>query len=287
MELTLTNWYLFPVSILIATLAMASGVGGAVFFSPLFIIALKLEPSVAIGAALITELFGFSSGLYAYAKRRLIDTNLGLKLLMFSVPAAIVGSLSADLFPAVALKSIFAVGIIFIGTQLYLSYRQEQREKLDTEIKDEAVVKHESELIARDGTTYHYTVCEKAQGMFFAAIGGAFLGMISVGLAELEEYHLVARCRIPSPVAVATSIFVVVVSVLIASVGHFYNFATGAEPETLRQVVSIVMFTIPGVIIGGQIGPLIQAKVNPDILKIAISVLFVAVGVFMLSTLAK
>ncbi len=41
------NWYLFPVSILIATIAMASGIGGAVFFSPLFIFVLKLEPSVA------------------------------------------------------------------------------------------------------------------------------------------------------------------------------------------------------------------------------------------------
>ena len=111
--------------------------------------------------------------------------------------------------------------------------------------------------------------------------------MISVGLAELEEYHLVARCRIPSPVAVATSIFVVVVSVLTASLGHFYNLATGAEPGILRQVGSVVMFTIPGVIVGGQIGPLIQARLNPDIVKVAISLLFVGVGVFMLSTVVQ
>ena len=286
-ELTSQNWYLFPVSVLIATVAMASGVGGAVFFSPLFIIVLKLEPSVAIGAALATELFGFSSGLYAYAKRKLIDYRLGAGLLMFSVPAAIVGSLSSEAFPAVVLKSIFAVGIIFIGTQLYTSYRREQREKIDRDIEEEAEVEHESELTARDGKVYRYTVCEKNQGRFFAAIGGAFLGMISVGLAELQEYQLVARCRVPSPVAVATSIFVVVVSVLTASLGHFYNFATGAEPGILRQVGSVVMFTIPGVIVGGQIGPLIQARLNPDIVKVAISLLFVGVGVFMLFTVVQ
>ena len=45
-------------------------IGGAVFFSPLFILVLKLEPSVAIGTALITELFGFASGLSAYWRRR-------------------------------------------------------------------------------------------------------------------------------------------------------------------------------------------------------------------------
>ena len=48
MELGFGHWYLFPISILIATTAMASGVGGAVFFSPLFILVLQLEPAVSV-----------------------------------------------------------------------------------------------------------------------------------------------------------------------------------------------------------------------------------------------
>ncbi len=78
---------------------MTSGVGGAMFFSPLFIIVLGLPPSVAVGTALTTELFGFSSGVYAYWKRRLIDFKLGTSLLMFAVPAAIVAR-PAGLEPA-------------------------------------------------------------------------------------------------------------------------------------------------------------------------------------------
>ena len=81
-------WYLFPAAIAISTVAMASGIGGAVFFSPLFIIVLKLEPSIAIGTALITELFGFGSGLSAYWRRGLIDFRLGRQLLVFSIPGA-------------------------------------------------------------------------------------------------------------------------------------------------------------------------------------------------------
>ena len=42
--MTLQYWYMFPIAILIATIAMASGVGGATFFSPLFILALGLPP---------------------------------------------------------------------------------------------------------------------------------------------------------------------------------------------------------------------------------------------------
>ena len=282
---TLELWYLFPLSVLIATIAMTSGVGGAVFFSPLFIIVLGLPPSVAVGTALTTELFGFSSGLYAYWKRQLIDFKLGTSLLMFAVPAAIVGSLSADVFPADVLKTIFAVGIIFIGSQLYQSYRREERERLDQDTEEDARQDYESVLRDRAGREYRYTVCNKNQGRMFAAIGGAFLGMISVGLAELQEYHLVGRCRVPSPVAVGTSVFVVVVSVLIASLGHFYHFVTEADSTILSQVLNIIVFTVPGVLIGGQIGPLLQARLNPDVVKVGMSFLFVGVGVFMLSTL--
>jgi uncharacterized protein len=66
MEISLEFCYLLPISIGIATIAMSSGIGGAVFFSPLFMIGLGLEPKIAIGAALATELFGFASSLYSY-----------------------------------------------------------------------------------------------------------------------------------------------------------------------------------------------------------------------------
>ncbi len=282
--MTFEYWYLFPVSILVATIAMASGIGGAVFFSPIFILVLKLEPAVAVGTALTTELFGFSSGVFAYWKRRLIDYKLGANLLMYSVPAAILGGLNAERFPPEILKSIFAVGVIFIGSQLYLSYRREEKEKLDKEIAEESEEQCESSLTDRAGKVYRYTVCNKGQGRFFAAIGGAFLGMISVGLAELQEYHLVARCRVPAAVAVGTSVFVVVLTVLAASLGHFYSFATSADSAVLSRVLSVIVFTAPGVLIGGQIGPLLQARLNPDVVKVGLAFLFVVVGVFMLTT---
>ena len=138
--------------------------------------------------------------------------------------------------------------------------------------------------LVRRGGEFRYTICNKVQGLLFAGIGGAFLGAISVGPAELQEYHLIVRCRIPSPVAVATAIFLVVVSVLVASLGHFYNFATSADAETLTQVLGIVVFTIPGVLDGGPLGPLVQARVNPDIVKLGIAALFVVVGILMLAT---
>jgi uncharacterized membrane protein YfcA len=284
----LEYWYLFPISVVIATTAMASGISGAVFLSPLFIIVLGLEPSVAFGTALITQLFGFMSGVWAYARRRLIDFKIGRRLLSFSVPLAIVGSTNADALPPNLLKGAFGVGIIFIGWQMYLAFQREQREVVWGRAgnPDSEPHEHESLLVDRSGTEYRYSLYHEPEACAFAALGGLFLGMISVGLSELEEYHFVVRCRIPPPVAVGTSIFIVMVTVLIASAGHFYNFATNSDPAVLRQVLAVVTFTIPGVIVGGQIGPHLQPKLDPGHVKLGLSALFAAVGILMLSTLA-
>ncbi len=281
-------YWLFPVSICIATIAMSSGIGGAVFFSPLFLLVLGLSPTIAIGSALITELFGFSSGVISYRKAKLIDYDLAKKLLLFSIPAAIIGSFIADFFPGDFLKSIFALGLLFIGWQLYSSYREEQKHKTSHKgVETELETEHESELIDAEGKVYKYTFCDKRLGKFFAVMGGLFVGMISVGLAEIEEYHLVARCKMPTPVAVATSIFTVVITVFFASLGHIYHFTTAADSSVLHQVINIVIFTIPGVIIGGQIGPYMQKKVNPDLMKVSIAIVFVLIGIFMLYTIFR
>lgn len=285
MDLTFEYWYFLPLAIIIASIAMSSGIGGAVFFAPILMLALKLDPVVAVGISLAIELFGFGSGLFAYVKSKLIDYQLGFNLLIFSVPMAILGTIYADLIPPVILKTIFATGLVFIGTQLYTSWRKEEKEKLNKDIHKESEHQFYSMLTDDQGRIYKYTVCNKNLGRAFAAIGGAFLGMLSVGLAELQEYHLVAKCKVPSPVAIATSIFVVVITVLTASIGHFYEFFTHSDAEVLSQVVNINMFAIPGVVIGGQIGPRLQKYLPADVMKVGVSALFVLVGIFMLLSL--
>ncbi len=284
MEGIIDFWYLLPISILIATLAMSTGIGGAVFFSPLFMVGLNLSPPTAVGAALVTELFGFTSGLFAYIRAKLIDYKLGMNLLVVSVPLAIVGSLFADSFPDTLVKSIFGLGIIVIGSQLYIAYRKEkkERENLEAELADTASEQYNSRLVDKEGNVYYYTIKKRWLGRLFASIGGFFIGLISVGLAEILEYRLVAQCRVPPRVAVASAIFVVVVTILLASVTHAYTFIQHADDQILRKVGSIVLFTVPGVIIGGQIGPWVQKRLNQDYMKLFIAGLFTLVGLFML-----
>lgn len=61
-------WFMFPISICIATCALTSGIGGAALFAPLFLILFpvmglpKILPTGAVAIAIMIETFGFSSG---------------------------------------------------------------------------------------------------------------------------------------------------------------------------------------------------------------------------------
>ena len=115
------------------------------------------------------------------------------------------------------------------------------------------------------------------EGRLIAGLGGLFMGMISTGLGELNGYFLLQRCRVPSKVSVATSVFVVALTALSALAGHFIRF-TQAGDEVLNTVLSIVVFTVPGVIIGGQLGSRVASRIPQHTLERGLGALFIFVG---------
>ncbi len=256
-----TYWYLFPVAIIIAAIANGAGIGGATFFSPLFVIALGLEPKIAIGTALVTEVFGFASGVTAHYRARTIDWSVVRMLLVASVPMAVIGSLVGGFAPERVLKTILGVGLLIIAFS-FVRHRPHGAED-ESIARGEGVVEPSVErlIVSRDGHEYRYHVCRRTEGRLFAGVGGAFVGLISTGLGELNTYALVKRCRVPSRVTVATSVVVVAATALAASLTHLVDFMNGGGQE-IDTVVRLVVFTVPGVIIGGQLGPQLSKRVK-------------------------
>lgn len=276
--MTLHYWFMLPISILIATTAMASGVGGATFFSPLFILALGFPPDVAIGIGLITEVFGFASGLYAYARKRLIDYRLGLNLLMATIPAALIGSYMGGSVDPNILKTILGVGLFAVAISFLRAPAHDDVTRLDKAIQKEyGGAKAETCLVTSDGEEIRYTVCNRTQGRMISGVGGLFVGLISTGLGEMNGYFLLQRCRVPGKVSVATSVFVVAITALFASSAHLVQF-TQAGSNVLQLVFSVVIFTVPGVIIGGQLGTIVAGRISQRTMEIAVAVLFIMVG---------
>ena len=66
-------WWIFPAAIAFSTIAIGSGISGALFFSPFFMLVVGLSPVQAVGAGLLTEVFGMGNGLRAYVSAKLVD----------------------------------------------------------------------------------------------------------------------------------------------------------------------------------------------------------------------
>lgn len=263
---------MLPVAVLIATIAMASGVGGATFFSPLFILGLGLSPELAVGSGLVVEVFGFGSGVYAYVRRKLIDYRVGGMLLSATVPAAIAGVVVAHYVSADLLKVVLGMGLFAVAISFLRAPDEETEAALD-QMAHESADTAETCLVTAEDEEICYTVCNTTEGRLISGIGGLFVGMVSSGLGELNGYFLLQRCRVPSSVSVATSVFVVAITALVASMGHVYQVAQGGLPG-LTTMGNLLLFTVPGVIIGAQLGPEVAKRVPDRIMEIFLGSLF-------------
>ncbi len=97
---------------------------------------------------------------------------------------------------------------------------------------------------------------------------------MSAGLPEFISTYLMVRCHTPPREAVGTAIFILTITVFFAVDVH----ALAAQPAW-----HVVVWSIPGVIIGAQIGPRIPGKVPPHIAQRVLGSLFLVVGILVIA----
>jgi len=282
-------WFMFPVAMCIATSAMLSGIGGAALFIPIFVIIFPLlgpeyplATSAAIGAALMTEVFGFSSGFVGYYRKRLIDFKSALPFICVSVPVAIAGALMFGILQEqeVLLKGAYAVLMLILCP---IILRHTPPRDMLSELDDNDAVNAQSEIreiTGRNGQTYRFRKLEQGFiGAFFTSIGSFLTGFLGVGVGEVILSQLVKRNHVPVAIAAATSVLTVIVTIASAS---FTQIAALIDAGGLSAVPwNLVCYTIPAVIIGGQIGPLLQGRIAQRKLEKAIALLFGIIGLAM------
>lgn len=290
----LVYWFMFPACILIASVAMLTGISGTAMLTPFLILAFPvlgvptLTPAQAIGMALFTEFFGFVSGVVGYQRRRLIDYRTAGRLVAVAVPTIVAFSLLSQYVGPALLRGAYGVMMVILASYLAWTAPANVR-RHDLKILPEAInriPRHaeepvERQIRSRDGREYRYRVCDPHRGYLITCVGAAMEGLVSVGLGELEMPNLVKRCKIPVAVAAATSVFVIAVTVLAGSVTSILALlqrgGLGAVPWNL------VVYTVPGAVIGGQLGARFQGRVSSTTTERFIAILFAVVGIAFLA----
>ena len=283
-------WFMFPISMGVATTAMLSGIGGAALFIPIFVIIFPmlgpeypLTTAAAIGSALLTEVFGFSSGFVGYYRKRLIDFHSAIPFLMVAVPIAILGAILLATLKEqeVLLKGAYAVLMLML-CPIILRHTPPEKIAVPQSVGAAAVIDERPmrSVTGRDGRTYEYRKPRLgAFGAVATAVGGFLTGLLSVGIGEVIMPQLVKRNRIPMAVAAATSVFTVIVTIASASFTQVTALIAAGGANAIPW--NLVVYTVPAVIIGGQIGPRLQGKIAQRSMEKIIAILFGIIGVAM------
>ncbi len=288
-------WFMFPACIFIASTAMLTGISGTAMLTPFLILVFPLigvpilTPGQAVGMALFTEFFGFLSGWVGYSRVGLIDYKTGWKLARIGVPVIVAFSLVSQYVPSILLKGAYGVMMVTLATYLSLTaisnVRNRELKKLPEAVERiPRVAESPTERVVRTrtGTEYRYKVCDKNSGYLVTTAGCAMEGLVSVGLGELLMPNLVKRCKIPVAVSAATSVFVIAVTVLSGSITAILALLRHGGVDAVPW--GLIAYTVPGAVIGGQLGSRFQGRISDAMTERIIATLFAIVGVAFLVT---
>jgi len=254
---------MFPVAVGIATIAMLAGIGGAVMFAPFFMLVLRLDPLIALGAGLAIEVFGFSSGVIGYLRKKVIRFDVVKQLIILTIPATIIGVVLGRFFPASVLKILLALLILYLAYQFLLG----GKECLPKDPRCTGVSGIPKKLAL--------TKMVKATSM----LGGLLVGMISAGLGEVNELNFLQKMKMSVPTASGTSVFLVAMSAIVGVCAHTYFLTSQDELSVFTNVISLLIFTAPGVVLGAQVGVMLSNIINRKSMGKFVGALFAVLAI--------
>lgn len=303
------DWFMLPVCVAVAGVAMFSGISGAAMLIPVFLIGFPLlsVPALttveAIGTSLLLETSGFGTGLYRYFRLRLVDSATAWRLIALTLPLGMLGALSSAQAPVQALRLGYGVAMVALALLLLREASPAETNVADATSGTPSLA-GEAEcgaapgavfaqgvdtahppcplgtarrVAAADGTIYLYCVHGLRGQQLISGIGAFFAGLISTGVGEATLPALVRRSHFPIPVAAATSTVVVAGTVVGAALTHMVQLAADGGFAAIPW--NLIIWAVPGAVLGAVLGTGLQGKVNPRLTRWFFSCLFLTIGV--------
>ncbi|NOQ63180.1 MAG: TSUP family transporter [Methyloprofundus sp.] len=241
-------WYAFPVGLLISSLVSSVGIGGGVLWMPFFLIVLKLSPETAVLTSLVIQTAGMGSASLMCARQKRVDKKMAGFILLISLPGVLIGSILASRLESEYMQ--LALGLLVMTTAfLFVSSKQKYAD-MGKESVDMRQAYRSSWIT------------------FPASIGS---GMLSTSMSEWLIPIMRSKLSLKMSHAIGTSIVIAFGVSAVAAVIHLF---LGSKPE-----IGAVIWAVPGVLIGGQIGPRITAMINERLLKESFVFFLTLVGI--------
>lgn len=240
-------WYVFPVAVLVATLANSSGFSGSVLFQPFFNLVLQLPVAQSIANGVATETVGMSSGGVRYLFMRQVDLRAWLTVVLPVGGGVVIGLFLFLRLPGDWLRLV--VGLVVGTIAIYKLVEVVGRVKGIRASADRSALRRR---------------------FWVSAVAGSFSATTGTGVAEIHQPLLERRGGLETRRANATAIAIEAAACWCI---------TGANLSWGNLRPEILVFSTTGVLLGAQLGAWSSQylPVRPLKLIFAVAVLGIAV----------
>jgi uncharacterized membrane protein YfcA len=230
------DWMALPAGFLIATLSTLVGFGGGILWMPYLILVARLDPTQAVVTSLVIQVGGMGSGSVAVIRAKKADLRLSFYLAACAFLGVPIGVWLSTLVSADSI--VFLLGALSLALALVFVYARDDF--------DDPLLKRVS-------------LRQTAPYLWLSTVFAVLTGLLSMGVGDFLVPILRNRLRLNMESAMAACLIVMAMNAALAAILHLMigeRFATG-----------LVLWAIPGVIIGGQVGPRLAGRIPDQTLK--------------------
>lgn len=229
-----------------------AGMSAAAVISPVLITFLGIDPYMAVGIALSSDVLASAVSAYTYKKNKNLDIKNGLIMMVSVLIFTVVGSYISSLVPSATMGN-FSVFMTFILGIKFI-------------VKPVMTTKEAMEAVSPKKRAIQSVVCGMMIGFICGFVGAGGGMMMLLILTSVLGYEL--------KTAVGTSVFIMTFTALTGAASHF---AIGGMPDWTAWILCVV-FTL----IWARIAAVFANKATPKTLNRVTGIILVILGLAVL-----
>ncbi len=226
-----------------------AGMSAAAVISPMLITFLHMDPYMAVGIALSSDVLASAVSAYTYGKNKNLDVKNGLLMMVSVLAFTVVGSYVASLLPSRTMGSFSVFMTFLLGVKFI--------------VRPVMTTKEAMMGVSARKRAVQSIVCGVLIGFICGFVGAGGGMMMLLILTSVLGYEL--------KTAVGTSVFIMTFTALTGAVSHF---AIGGMPDPLVWVLCVI-FTL----VWARIAAVFANKAAPKTLNRATGVILVVLGI--------
>lgn len=226
-----------------------AGMSAAAVISPMLITFLGIDPYMAVGIALSSDVLASAVSAYTYKKNKNLDVKNGLIMMVTVLIFTVVGSYISSLVPSRTMGN-FSVFMTFILGIKFI-------------VKPVMTTKESMEAVSPKKRAIQSVICGCIIGFICGFVGAGGGMMMLLILTSVLGYEL--------KTAVGTSVFIMSFTALTGALSHF---SIGGSPDWLILALCVI-FTF----IWARIAAVFANKATPKTLNRATGIVLVILGV--------